>query len=238
MAYDLKSLDSGQTLADQSYKMLREAISDGRLAPGEVLTERGLAASLAVSPTPVREALRRLEQDKLIERSGPRTVEVAKFDKVALAEIGMVEDSLKSIAARLAAEKISAAELDVLTAILEDADAAVDALVAALERTGPTSAETRERADQLAWLNRRFHTRINAACGNDVIRHLIENVEIFGLAERKSALRSQVAEGDIRLRERYADHQRILAALRARDAELAAALVEKHNRAARAAFLE
>jgi DNA-binding GntR family transcriptional regulator len=238
MAYDIKSLQSGQTLADQSYESLREAISDGRLAPGEILTDRGLAASLAVSPTPVREALRRLEQDRLIERPGPRTAKVAKFSKEALAEIGMVDDALKSVAARLAAAKIDDAGLEALTAVLEAADREAELLAEIYQRTGPSSAEVHECVDRIVSLNSRFHHQIYAACGNDVIVHLISSVEIFGLSERKAALRAQVAAGDTRLWGRHAYHHRILAALRTHDAELAAELTEKHNSAARTAFLE
>ena len=62
------------TLADRSYRTIRAAITTGELRPGQKVTERGLAERLSVSPTPVREAIRRLEQDGLLERSGPRTV--------------------------------------------------------------------------------------------------------------------------------------------------------------------
>ena len=98
---------SSPTLADQAYDALREAIISGELASGEKITERGLAARLAVSPTPVREALRRLEQDQLVLRSGPRTVQVAAFHDDRAAEIRMVEGALRAVAARLAASNAS-----------------------------------------------------------------------------------------------------------------------------------
>ncbi len=60
---------TAETLADQAYETLRSAITSGELARGEKVTERGLAQRLEVSPTSVREAIRRLEQDHLIEGS-------------------------------------------------------------------------------------------------------------------------------------------------------------------------
>src|SRR5918999_2547031 len=75
------------TLADRSYRAIRAAITTGELRPGQKVTERGLAERLSVSPTPVREAIRRLEQDGLLERTGPRTVQVATFGDVAIQDL-------------------------------------------------------------------------------------------------------------------------------------------------------
>ncbi|MCO1660875.1 GntR family transcriptional regulator [Pseudonocardia sp. S2-4] len=75
----------------------------GVLPRGGKVTERGLAESLKISPTPVREALRRLEQDRLVKREGPRSVRVAQFDDAESLQITMIEDALRALAARLAA---------------------------------------------------------------------------------------------------------------------------------------
>src|SRR5258708_12772549 len=69
---ELGALERVDSLAERAYRALREQIATGGLAAGERVTERGLALRLGVSPTPVREALRRLEQERLIERAGPR----------------------------------------------------------------------------------------------------------------------------------------------------------------------
>jgi DNA-binding transcriptional MocR family regulator len=61
---------TSESLADQAYRALREAIMSGALSPEEKITERGLADRLSVSPTPIREALRRLEQDGLVAACG------------------------------------------------------------------------------------------------------------------------------------------------------------------------
>ena len=87
------------TLANQAYTTLRQAILDGALARGQKITERGLAEMLNISPTPVREAMRRLEQDRLIERQGPRTVTVAAFDDDEKADIATIETVCDALAA-------------------------------------------------------------------------------------------------------------------------------------------
>src|SRR5260370_6829603 len=66
----VRKLSTGPSLADQAYAALREGITSGRFAPGQTLTERALAGELGVSPTPVREAISRLEHERLLERAG------------------------------------------------------------------------------------------------------------------------------------------------------------------------
>src|SRR3979411_2401868 len=70
-------MSKGARLSDAAYHELRRMIVDGELGPGARLTERALAKLLQISPTPIREAIQRLEQEWLIERRGPRTVVVA-----------------------------------------------------------------------------------------------------------------------------------------------------------------
>src|SRR5260370_10683225 len=66
----VRKLSTGPSLADQAYAALREGITSGRFAPGQTLTERALAGELGVSPTPVREAISRLEPERLLEPAG------------------------------------------------------------------------------------------------------------------------------------------------------------------------
>ncbi|WP_308216130.1 GntR family transcriptional regulator [Pseudonocardia humida] len=96
-------MPSPTSSGDQAYAAVREAIMTGVLPRGGKVTERGLAESLKISPTPVREALRRLEQDRLVKREGPRSVRVAQFDDAESLQITMIEDALRALAARLAA---------------------------------------------------------------------------------------------------------------------------------------
>src|SRR3984957_18604941 len=103
-------LTTGPTLSDQAYKALREDITTGALQPGQRLTERSLAEHLGVSPTPVREALQRLEHERLIERDTVRAIRVADPSLARLHELSLIEVALRGASARLAAERAPAAE--------------------------------------------------------------------------------------------------------------------------------
>ncbi|HEY0688452.1 MAG TPA: GntR family transcriptional regulator, partial [Kribbella sp.] len=113
---------SSSTLGDQAYAAIRDAIVAGTLPRGEKVTERGLAESLNISPTPVREAIRRLEQDRLVERIGPRSVRVAKFGEKELREVTLIEDALRALSARLAAENATTGQIEEMRALLDAAD--------------------------------------------------------------------------------------------------------------------
>src|SRR5258708_21002385 len=87
-------LTTGPTLSDQAYRALRGDITSGALQPGQRLTERGLAEHLGVSPTPVREALQRLEHERLIERDPVRATRVADPSLAKLREPSLIDTAL------------------------------------------------------------------------------------------------------------------------------------------------
>jgi DNA-binding GntR family transcriptional regulator len=219
---------SSPTLADQAYEALREAIVAGELSRGEKITERGLALRLQVSPTPIREALRRLEQDRLIERTGPRSVRVADFDDADLVEVSAVEDTLRALAARMAATKATAEQLAALRTALEDAEAAF-----AVTRTDePRSPEeTAAAAERVFEHTREFHRLLDEASNSKLVLHLLKMVEAFDVAQRRDILRRQLADGEAALLDaRFGQHREIFEAVAAGDEELAEQLVLRHGR--------
>src|SRR5688500_452035 len=113
---------TGETFVDRAYRAVRDAITTGSLRPGQKVTERGLATQLSMSPTPVREAIRRLEHDGLLERAGPRTLTVATVADTATADLAEVEVALRGMVARFAARHATPAQLDQLDAVMDDAD--------------------------------------------------------------------------------------------------------------------
>src|SRR5260370_26782566 len=86
-AAELPSLFRADSLAEQAYRAIREGIATGLFTAGERVTERGLAARLNVSATPVREALRRLEQESLIQRGSARQLRVVDHSSDTLREV-------------------------------------------------------------------------------------------------------------------------------------------------------
>lgn len=217
---------SSPTLADQAYDALREAIINGELAPGEKITERGLAARLSVSPTPVREALRRLEQDQLVQRTGPRAVQVSALDDERATEIRLVEGNLRAVAARLAATHATAAQLTRLEALLDEGDAERNRL---RDRAtdGPL---TIDDLGELLAITRRFHHVLNEACDNPVLLRLLSLVDAFSLGHRRQKLGGELAaEAPYEaMSERYAEHRAVFEAVRAGDGETAERLMRAH----------
>lgn len=220
---------TADTLADQAYQAIHQAIALGELQRGEKITERDLAARLSVSPTPVREALRRLEQDHLVERVGPRTLRVTDFPAQTLAEVAEVEVSLRVHAVRFAAAKATPALLAQLGGILDEADLDRDQLQRDHQAGRELDPEILARI--LGHL-RRFHDLLEAACDNQVLLRLLDQTRAFGPTERLSSTRMQLLLGLSGPQERYDDHRAVLDAVRAGDADAAAGIMRRHTEAA------
>ena len=202
------------SLRDQAYEVVRDLITSGELRPGERVTERGLAGRLGVSPTPVREAISRLIHERLLVRVDGKTLQVAAPTLRRLREMSMIQAALRGVAARLAAEY------------------ATDEELAEIERVHIASkAQSSKRgADDRSKLRHEFHELVVAASHNPSLIDMTATTEAFGRSLRDRAQRSNriAAEGSI---SRAVDeHDAILAALRARDADLAEALMREHTR--------
>jgi DNA-binding GntR family transcriptional regulator len=109
--------DNTYNIRDSVYSILRSAILDGRLQAGQHLVERDIAGQLKVSRTPVREAIQKLENEKLVTHIPRRGVFVAGFTKEDAEEIGVIRIALESLCCSIAATKITADELADLQAI-------------------------------------------------------------------------------------------------------------------------
>ena len=110
---------TAETFADRAFEWLEEAIIKGDLAPETKLDEAGLAKAFGISRGPVREAIRRLEGKKLVERVPHVGARVVAFSKENLADILHVREALEGMACRLATERMSDAELGALEELLE-----------------------------------------------------------------------------------------------------------------------
>ncbi|MBX7267357.1 GntR family transcriptional regulator [Micromonospora sp. Llam7] len=206
-----------ETLADQAYRHVRAAIAAGELAPGEKVTERGLAERLAISPTPVREALRRLESDGLIERLGPRTVLVAEIRDAAIDDLAEVEVGLRGLVARFAARHATPGQLDTLDEILDRAD---DLLILLKERRShdrPTERHLTALLDTML----EFNEAVNACAHNPVLVRMLDQSRVFTRPQRRELLLKRVAEDDTFGLERYTSHRALVRALRAGDSAAA-----------------
>ncbi|MFJ7217597.1 GntR family transcriptional regulator [Amycolatopsis sp. NPDC098790] len=209
------------TLADRVYRALRDAITTGELRPGQKVTERGFAEQLSVSPTPVREAIRRLEQDGLLERAGPRTVKVAMFGGVAVQDLAEVEVGLRGMVARFAARHAKPEQLDQLDAILDEAD---DLLILIKQRH-ESGQEVGKHVGRLFDAMQRFNAVVESCAGNPVLVRLLDQTRVFSSPERRSRVLERVAVDETFGLDRYTTHRRLVGALREGDSAAAEALV-------------
>jgi DNA-binding GntR family transcriptional regulator len=210
-----------ETLAGRSYRKLRDAIASGELSSGQKVTERGLATQLGVSPTPVREAIRRLEQDGLLERTGPRTVKVTTLREAAISDLAEVEVGLRGMVARFAARHATTQQLDELDAILDEAD---DLLIVTKQRHAEGQDVTRH-LHRLLDAMQRFNEKIDACAANPVLVRLLDQSRVFSQAERRARLVELALHDEAFGLERYAKHRELVRALRDQDSATAEALV-------------
>ncbi|TQS40421.1 GntR family transcriptional regulator [Cryptosporangium phraense] len=224
---------TSDTLADRAYRSVRAAIVTGELRPGQKVTERGLAERLAVSPTPVREAIRRLEQDGLLERSGPRTVKVSSIGDSALQDLAEVEVALRGMVARFAARHATPEQVDNLDAILDEADDLRLVIEQRLKKREPVT----RNVNQLLDVMQRFNDAVSACANNPVLVRLLDQTRVFSPSETR-ARRLERVSGDPRFgEERYATHRALVRALRAGDEPAAETAVVEDARGGLTALL-
>lgn len=219
----LPPITAGDSLADQVYSALRSATRRGILTPGQKVTERQLAQQFDVSPTPVREALRQLVHEKLFERTGPKSLRVADYEREDRREIAEAEAVLCGLTARLTTRKADASLIAELEAILAESDLIVERLLA---RESPSREEDTARV--LA-LMRRFHHRIETSTGNTVIEGLLQQSRAFTDDERKHRTLLSMDRDASSTKQRYRQHREILQALKAGDENLCERITVKHH---------
>lgn len=218
--------DAGATRAELVYRAVRARIGSGALRPGQKITERGLAAELAVSPTPVREAIRRLEQDGLIERTGPRTVVVAGMHDRAVEDLVEVEIGLRGLVARFAARHATPEQLDRLDAILDQADDLLIVLTTRHRNGDDVDRHVTALLDRM----QEFNEAVEACADNPVLVRLLEQSRVFSRPERRArVLEGIAADGSFGL-DRYGSHRALVRALRAGDSTTAERLVTEDAR--------
>jgi DNA-binding GntR family transcriptional regulator len=222
---DVRKLTTGPTLSDQAYRALREEITTGELKPGQRVTERALAQHLGVSPTPVREALQRLEHERLIERDAVRSIRVAEPSVARLYELSQIEAALRGVAARLAAERAADQEV---TRILEACDRA-EALAG---RPGWTTS----RVPGILKLTRGFHQLVDQAAHTQTLIDMISTATAFDWAFRVRYSADSHPDLDS-LHQSLQQHRSVAAAIEARDGQAAEEAMRRHSASRADAFL-
>ena len=188
-------------------ELIREAIVDGRLAPGQRLKEEELARELGISRTPVREALLVLQSEGLVAAEPNRGATVRAHDAEDLDDLYQLRALLEGYAARRAAARISEAALGELRSSCERFAALVD------------GGELREIVQE----NGLFHDTILEAAGSQRLRGMVRKVVELPLVYRAYVWYSA---DQMRVSAHY--HRQITTALDARDSERAELIMKEH----------
>ena len=195
------------SVVDQVYAAIRERISSGSLPRGARVHQEDLAEELGVSRTPVREALRRLAAEGLVEMRTNRGARVADVDQVGMRVSYEARTVIEPGAARLAAARRP-----------PEALARMRAAVVAQRR----SLRSVQRSFEA---NREFHLALAAASGNDVLVQFAERLWVARIGETIYERQVQTQERmllDVR------EHEQIIEAIEAGDGRRAESLVRRH----------
>ena len=195
------------SLHDAIVARLRGMVYDGDLKPGDKVAEKALCETMGVSRTPLREALKVLASEGLLELLPNRGARVAKLTAADVDEMFPVMGALEALAGELACARMTEAQLAEIKALHYQM---------ALHHTRG------ERADYFR-LNQKIHERIMAAAGNGLLVGMYE-----GLAGRIRRARylSSITSG--RWDQAMAEHEEILAALETRDGRRLAKVLKDH----------
>ena len=202
---------------------LRVDILEGRLKPGDWLRQERLAREQGVSQTPVREALKQLAAEGLVEHVPYRGVRVVSLSVEDVEDLYSCREAIEGMAARYAAASISAAQVKELESLrIRMADCIVPS-------------ELKEYRD----LNRQFHSIIFKASGRSfLVRTLAQLWAAFPTMLWSNIPRVAVASLPERDEPDIVEHAEIVAALAAHDGKRAEAAVQAHIRAAGASLVE
>ena len=190
---------------EAAYVQMLNAIREGRYSPGDRLREVEVAAQLSLSRTPVREALRKLESDGIVEHRPRIGAVIRKLSQPEVVELYEMRLVLERTAAEMAAKHASAAEIDTLDNLNEQIRAAHDS------------------ASTAAALNQKFHHSIYLATRN---RFLLDAAR--GLNNALMLLGPTTLADEARIKTVCAQHQDIIAALRNGDDAAAGLAAQTH----------
>jgi DNA-binding GntR family transcriptional regulator len=196
-----------RSLSDQAYYRIRELIVTLELPPGSLVSERELMERLGLGRTPVREALRDLARDRLVEVYPRRGMFVSSVEVRDLAGLSEVRNTLEPRAARLAAERATATDREEIERLLAELDGMHD--------------EPSER--RLIDLDQRIHRHVYRCAHNPFLEESLNEYYVLTLRIWFLAL-DRVA----RLEDAVQEHRELLLAIRDGDGPRAEEAMRRH----------
>lgn len=204
-------IETGFSLKDKIYDALKEAITSMNIYADDAelrLDERRLSEQLSISRTPVREALARLEQEKLVQIVPRRGVYIVRKTKVEILEMLTVWAALESISARL-----------ITLNATDDVIASLRSLL-----TSYSEGQVDDHIDEYSENNINFHQAILRMSGNQLICDTADNLFIH-----MRSIRVRTIGEEDRAQRSIVDHMQIVEAIESRDPDLAERLVREHT---------
>ena len=197
------------TKSDYAYTRIREGILMGEFAPGTVLNQAGLAKTIGVSTTPLREALRRLKSEGLVELDAHRDARISTLTAEEARDLLEVRRSLDPLAAALAAERRT--KDDILR--MREAAKGVEPLLS-----------DATVVDLVA--HRWFHTAIYVSSHNDLLISTLDG--LWDKADRYRRLGLEVVRSKEERDQKAREHAELLDAVIRGDSDTAAEVMRQH----------
>ncbi len=194
-------------LRDIVFNTLREAILSGDLLPGERLMETQLAEKIGVSRTPIREAIRKLELEGLVEMIPRKGAQVASMTKKDIQDVLEVRAVLEELAVKLACKKITDEQMYNLKIINEDFSIAVE----------------KQNLQMMANKDVEFHDIIFKIADNDKLTQIINN-----LREQIYRYRVVYLNDKTYLQTIQDEHNEIIIAIEEKNIDMAITTIRKH----------
>ena len=194
------------SLADQVFEHLEKDILIGKYKRGDILTESHLSAELGVSRTPIREALRRLGQEHLIEETGKGSLVLGITEK-DLMDIFKVREQLEGMAAAMACKNATDEEIQELKNTVELQEFYL----------------TKRDAEQIKTMDNKFHETLYKLCGSMTFYNILTPLHNKVQKYRKAAIESKNrAEASVE------EHYKIYEAIKDRDENKASLMAMEH----------
>ncbi len=202
-----QELSENYSLSSRVFYRLREDILSGKYQDREELREVAIANELGVSRTPVREALRQLELEGLVQIIPNKGACVSAISSTDVHDIYMIRARLEGLCARWVTENITEQALEELEQNVYLADFHAE----------------RNHLDQLAELDTQFHRILYSACNSKMLEHLLVDYHQYVMRIRKLTL--SVHERGVASNN---EHRAIMEAIKAKDADEAERLASEH----------
>jgi DNA-binding GntR family transcriptional regulator len=203
----LQSLHERKSLGQYVFDSLKQAIVRGNISPGEWLVESHIAEVLGISRTPVREAIHKLERERLIERQPRGGFTVLGLNRADIEETFGIRSVLEGYAARLATVKHQTNELKPLEEKIEEFQKCLND----------------KRMDALPKINTEFHDLLYALSKSPRLIHIIN-----GLRDQIYQFRQMILKDDRFAKISNEDHRQMLKFMRKRDVMSVEQLVREH----------